>query len=704
MKYKLVVLFFSIIFQVKAQKVYRFESSLLVTKEDKTLLMPFAGGINSPQIQQIDLNGDGQEELVIWDKNAANLLVFEKVEDHYHHRPHLSYHFPKDIQGFLVLADFDGDGKKDLFTGSPFGIKVYKNITVGNLPQWELEQEFLRLDNQANLQMNSLDVPAIMDLDGDGDLDIVTFNFAAGDFLEFFKNTSIERKGSPDLDGFASAIMRWGGFEFCGCDHFSFGQACDGRPINRSPKAENLKIEHTGGHSVLLHDFNGDGMLDLLMGQDECNSLYYLLNEGSNSAPVFNSYQKAIPQLGALPEFPIFHAAYKVDEGLVITTNSSASASTYNINYAQSIYHYDQDRQLTTRGFLQEDMVDLGENSRPYFKGKRNSGELIVTANSLKDNEVVGSAYHFTLSSEGLRLDDTDFRQLSTLGLLDLQYQEILSAGNARSLLVSGVEVINFAPVRELYWFPSLDAQTPQMIHLPEVQLRGNDHCEFFRYEGEDYLLVARQTGELLRYGLDLKNQPEAVLLDRNYLDFTDNAANRNLSVHVVERGKHLDLYAVDQKGELKYIPDFLHNRNRSPIWIQLEDESLAKSRFGRNTWITSLPSEFDKRNDLILGNTSGGLIYLEDVSTDIALPDEVAVQIVVYPNPTSGPLRILASSEGTISLINTLGQVIIADTLIKKEIPLQLDVYSLSNGVYFIQMIASSGERVTKKLIVKKT
>src|SRR5690554_2774684 len=383
MKLKLMVFLPFIIFRAEAQKAYEFDE-IPVLIEERNLSMPFAGGINAAQIQQIDLNGDGEEELVIWDRNAGNLLVFENIDGNYVHQPEFQYYFPEDINGFLKLKDFDGDGRKDIFTSSPFGIKVYKNTTTSGLPQWEVAKEFLRLDNNANLQTNSLDIPAILDIDGDGDLDIVTFNFASGDFLEYYQNTSVERKGFPDLDGFAPAVTRWGGFQFCSCNNFSFGQTCDGRPTPpMQPASENFRIKHAGGHSLLLEDFNGDGVLDILMGQDECNTLYYLVNEGSNESPDFKAFSRELPQIGSLPEFPIFHAANLLSgDGLVVTTNSSNTASQHDADYSQSLYRY-QEGALITRSFLQEDMVDLGENSRPFFKGNATSGDLIVTANSL---------------------------------------------------------------------------------------------------------------------------------------------------------------------------------------------------------------------------------------------------------------------------------------------------------------------------------
>src|SRR5690554_2392298 len=380
MKPFLTALFLLFFVHAKAQTAFRFGDAPPVQILDRTLSMPFAGGINSAQIQQMDANGDGQDELVIWDKNTNNLLIFENTDGGYIHRPMLSYYFPTDINGFITLVDYDQDGKKDLFTSSPFGIKVYKNITRpgAQFPEWEVAQDYLRLDNNSNLQANNLDIPAFIDVDGDGDIDIVTFNFASGDYLEYYQNTSMERKGVPDIDGFASAVTRWGRFEFCECDVFSFGVTCSGNPISKqTPRNENSKIAHTGGHSLLMHDFNGDGILDILMGQDECNRLYYLPNKGTNSAPIFNEFFTELPGLGPLPEFPIFHASYLLGEDLVISTNSSDVAAQFNADYSESLYHYQNGATLTTKAFLQEDMLDLGENSRPFFKGNAAAGELI---------------------------------------------------------------------------------------------------------------------------------------------------------------------------------------------------------------------------------------------------------------------------------------------------------------------------------------
>ncbi|MEP0711574.1 MAG: FG-GAP-like repeat-containing protein, partial [Algoriphagus sp.] len=294
-------------FQLKAQEIFRIDQNPSVEVNNVQLTAPFTGGINAAQLETIDLTGDGIEEWVTWDINSRQLLVLKKEGENFLHLPELSYALPSDINGFLVLTDFDGDGKKDLFTSTALGIKAYKNTSTNSQISWQVAQNFLKLDGSGNIQTNNLDTPLIQDLDGDGDLDLVIFNFAGGDYMEFYKNTSVERKGIADIDGFAFGVSHWGNFEFCGCGDLSFGKTCQGQDLNsRKISEENDRILHAGGHSILYKDLDGDGVEDLLLGRDECDILYFLPNIGTSTTPTFESFSNTLPNYGDLPAFPLF--------------------------------------------------------------------------------------------------------------------------------------------------------------------------------------------------------------------------------------------------------------------------------------------------------------------------------------------------------------------------------------------------------------
>src|SRR5690606_337566 len=219
------------------------------------------------------------------------------------------------------------------------------------------------------------------------------------------------------------------------------------------------------------------------MGQDECNTLYFLPNQGSNEQPEFRSYSTSLPQVGVLPEFPVFHAAFTLDRNFLITSNSNLPASQTGADFSGNIYNYDVNGTLTNKAFLQSDMVDLGENSRPFYKGNNLAGDLVLTANSLVDEEIVGKAFHFKLNADSWSLTDRDYLNLSSLKLLDLQYQEFIPENLGPYLFVSGVEIINFTAVRKLFWSSSLDGQGLREVQFPVIQLRGNDQMEFYNYQ-----------------------------------------------------------------------------------------------------------------------------------------------------------------------------------------------------------------------------
>lgn len=705
MKYLFIAILFLITFWANAQQTFTFDQSITLSRQGTEIEMPFAVGINAAQFQQMDTNADGNEELIVWDINSRRVLVFRTDGDDFEYLPEMSYYFPNDISGFLVLADFNGNGKKDLFTSSPFGIKAYRNITQNGskYPSWELEQNFLRLDNGSNLQANNLDIPLIMDIDEDGDLDIATFNFASGDYLEFYRNTSVERKGVADIDGFAFPERRWGNFEFCTCGNFGFGVTCDGFPIGRMQaiEDENVRILHAGGHSILYADFNADGIRDLLLGQDECNILYFLPNKGSNAEPVFDEFSTELPNIGPLPEFPIFHASYLWDNGLLISSNSSSVAGIFNADYSENVFQLSFDDQvpIEAKPFLQSQILDLGENSRPFFRGFKESGELIVTANSFEEGKVIGIAHRFEINSDSWDLVEEDFLGLSSLDFTNLQYLEFVSNSNQNTYWVAGTDTMNFSLQQRVFFDTDPNLSNLQELSFPITGIRPLDHIEMFVYDDKDYLLLARQTGELVIFEFDIAADQKLNYLEGNFLGFSDNPANRNLNVHVIA-GSNPALYAIDQRGVLYYIPDFMNQNQRQTILIDLFDDVNQTTQFGRNTWITSIPKPFSENPDLLLGNTAGGLEYLKFVGEG-ENPVDSEFLVKIYPNPSQGQFKVLASQDSELRIISSLGQIMLDQIRLTANREFEIQAQFLSPGIYIIQLTNSNGKMLSRKIIV---
>lgn len=694
MQKTILTLFALISFQVFPQTVFEFNREKSISVNGQNVPISFSQGINSAQIETIDLTGDGIEEWVIWDINSRTLQVFEKNEENFTLRPELSYFFPSDISGFFVLVDFDRDGKKDLFTSTPLGIKAYRNTSQGSTISWNVAQNFLRLDGSGNIPVNNQDIPLLQDIDADGDLDLVIFNFAQGDFLEFFRNTSMERKGTPDIDGFAFPVDFWGNFVFCGCDTMSFGARCDGRPINsRLDADENARIQHAGGHSILYRDFTGDGISDLLIGRDECNTLYFLPNSGTSASPRFTSFSREVPGYGDLPTFPRYHVGQWIEEDLVISLNTNETSAPYRIDFANSVVKLEKSSGAVSPR-LHDQLFDLGENVRPYFKGNVFAGELWLTANSKNGENIQGQAYRLSYSGNQFDLLNSNYLGLSALNLLELQLLEYGSVKNQSYLLASGVRTTNGVPSQVL-----VRNQGANWVEFPlsGLTLRVGDQSSFFPFEGKDNLLVASQNGSLTLYEVNLE-AGSATLKTANFLGYQDNPANRNLSVAIRIQDKP-DLYAVDQTGRIFLIKDMMNSDVREEVLVEIGDQNLPFWQ-GRNTWISIVNPGFDDQVDLIIGSRGGGITYLNSIETEEPNNNELLVKI--YPNPTSGPFKVISNTATKARLITSLGQILLEEITISANREVEIQAQTLQPGVFFLQLETEDRKVVVKKVMVR--
>ncbi|MDP4747703.1 MAG: T9SS type A sorting domain-containing protein [Algoriphagus sp.] len=677
------------------QKVVELDQGKTIRLKGQVLSNGFSLGINSAQIQTIDLTGDGKEEWVVWDINSRQLQVFEKKGEQFLIRPELSYFFPTDVSGFLVLADFDRDGKKDLFTSTALGIKAYRNTSSGSQISWTIAQNFLRLEGANNIPANNLDTPLLQDLDGDGDLDLLLFNFAVGDYLEYYRNTSIERKGSPDIDGFAFPIRHWGGFEFCGCGQISFGLTCDGRTLaTPASPLDQARVQHAGGHSLLYRDFTGDGIPDLLMGREECTTLYFLPNEGTSSNPKFASFSKELPGFGSLPEFPRFHAGQYLEESLIVSLNTNETAAPFGVDFAQSIVRLEKGTGKMLP-ILQNQVLDLGENTRPFFSGTSFSGELLVTANGKKGTKVLGQAYRMRYTGTQLELVEEDYLGLSELNLLDLTLLDYTSVSKEKHLWVLGTRTSSTgvpAPV-----LLKREGVNWGEFALKGLSLRTGDQLTLYGHQGKDQLLVAAQNGSLTQYEVDLTAR-SVQLVASNFLGFQDNPGSRNLNV-TIRSGERPVLYSVDQTGRIFRIRDFLNAPVREEVLVRIQNQDLPL-RLGRSNWLAVVKSSLGEEDDLILGTRGGGLLYLSAASTDGDSAGEFSV--TAFPNPSSGSFQIVSSVPATGRLVSALGQVLLSEILLPARRAVLVDIPNLAPGMYFLQLQTEDKQTVVQKIWVR--
>jgi hypothetical protein len=424
-----------------------------VTEENGPLAYPWAGGVNHAQCSNLDLNGDGINDLVVFDKSGDKLITFLMdangqltLAPNYRQMFTNQHNNRGRLHDWVLLRDFNCDGKTDIFTYSNGGFAVYRNdgnndTLIFALMTDELISDYQPLNDtlgELNVYVSPVDLPAIMDVENDGDIDIVTFSLN-GYAAEYHRNMSMELYGHCDSLVYQLDDACWGNFsENPASVAVNLGFDCEGPGIP-TPESRNGALH--SGFTLLGLDIEGDGDKDLLISKVSFNNINLLTNGGTtqDANMILQDDEFPLNNGGSDPmdiyAFPVAFLADVNNDGkddLICTAYQEGNGHNNNGTWLYMNTGTEAVPQFTysNRTFLHDGMIDLGTAAYPVFFDYDNDG--------LQDMMVGNFGYFISTGTYSAQLAYYRNTGTASLPAFTLQDRDLLD--------ISGMALQNVAP------------------------------------------------------------------------------------------------------------------------------------------------------------------------------------------------------------------------------------------------------------------
>ncbi|MHC1707037.1 MAG: FG-GAP repeat domain-containing protein [Bacteroidales bacterium] len=653
------------------------------TLDGAVLKYPWVGGLNSCQFNAIDLNFDQVKDLVVFDRIGERLLTFINNGTtgtvNYTYAPQYERFFPN-ISSWILLKDYNCDGKEDIFAYGFGGIKVYKNVsnpTSGLSFELVTNQLLSYMYNgYVNIYVTDVDYPAIEDFDGDGDLDILAF-WILGTFVHYHKNLSVEESGTCDSLKYRLKSSCWGFIrEGDTSNYITLNAPCPTfkpSPLLNEPfENESVKnpgaIEHVGS-TLLGINLNGDSLTDLILGDVDYPTIISLINGGTHDTARIVSQDTQFPSYDTSINIFSFPALSFVDvnndnkRDLLASPFDPISIITQS---HQSVWLYDNigsddypEFHLNTREFLQGDMIDAGTTALPVFCDVNQDGltDIVLGNYGFYDSSYYQFGFLYSIfrsrmivlmntgtpANPEFTVTDNDFAGISglnitnaypTFGDVDHDGDLDMIVGNTSGTLYffeniagTGNPLSFSSAVPDFQGIDAGSSSTPQLWDLDD--------------DGKLDLIIGNKKG-LLAYFRNTGTLQSPVFTwvtdSLGKVDVRDpNIAWDGNSVPCFFRtpddSTHLFVGAL--KGGVSFYKNIDGNANGP---YTLVDQNYLFLRYGSNSGIAVADLDQDGYPDMIMGNTCGGLAYFRGSEPDPIgfneIPGASDINCQLYPNP----------------------------------------------------------------------
>lgn len=733
--------------------VYDHNDSAMVMGYSSQKSMPFCGGFNNPQFALGDLNNDGKKDLVIYERFSYQVKTFINTGSPgspvYVYAPKYALNFPE-VRNYVKVEDYDRDGVPDLMQRLNDGVGVYKGYYNANSELCFNFRQLLQYSNDlstvppVDVFVNANDIPAILDIDNDGDLDVVSYS-SLGNNLFFYKNYQVEMALPTDTMVMKLRDKCWGKVSQNTIYRTHILQfSCDADNSTLLPK-QTSGLRH-GNNGVCLFDEDGDGDYDYLDGNASFSDLQFLKNGKAQFGSVDSMisqdtlWQKNGVQVH-LPQYPV---AYWLDidqdgnKDILVSPHGEGASENYKCilyyrntgNAASPVYTYQSDSFLVTQ------TIDAGTGSYPLLYDYDRDG---------KPDLFIGSD-GFRQANGTLRSRLLYFKNTSTAGHISFTQQ------NEDFNYIFGLNLAGAAPAigdldndgkddlvlgqsdGTLTFFNNTATNASQPPQWPvHAQLRdynnalintGNNAAPVIydlNHDGKMDLIVGNQYGRLIYYEnigstpgqlkLQLKNsQLGNIAVDSNYLN-----------AYAVPYIGKMDNTGVDYilcgsaSGRLYRYDGFQSGNTAIPYPLIDTAYSFIDSAYANyigyseNINQRSAPAiadiDGDGKYDMILGNVLGGLTIYKQVQ-DVAVnagPLFTGRQknVKLYPNPANDVLYLswdksFSDNDILINIYNTTAQRTLQTNVKAGYLGTSINVRNLSAGVYFCELRSGANKVVT--------
>ena len=707
-----------------SQMVLNRDTSLTFLENGQEFSSPLSGGINAGQFSNIDLNLDGVMDIVVFDKSGNKLSPFINDNGDFIYAPKYRTNFPN-LHDWVLLVDYNCDGKNDIFTYSSGGMAVYLNTSTTEL-EFTLITPLVLSDygsNNLNIYISPVDIPAIADIDYDGDLDVLTFSILGG-FVEYHKNMSMELYGNCDSLVYEFSESCWGLF-YEGLNSYILNCPSCICPQITNTTPTNAKQKHAGS-TLLAIDVDNDNDKDLVLGDISYNNLNLLINGGDNQNAIMTAVDSVFPQnysntLAA--EMHVYPASYYIDvtndgvKDLIVTTNSENNSENF-----ESCWLYENTGQDTSpdfnfiqKDFLQENMIELGTSAFPTFYDYNTDGllDLVIgnygyhnpnndPASSLALFENIGNdsiPKYNLINRDWLGLSTTNLNTTLNIPALNLSptFSDLDGDGN-KDLIVGDAD-------GKVHFFTNnggnFQITNPNYQNIDVGQFAQPQIIDVNR-DGLNDLIIGEQDGTinyLPNSGTTTNAIFDTIITNWGGVDVDQSYISTGFSNPTLYDSSGVyQLFVGSFSGNIYQFTNIDNNLNGQFTTINSTSSNIWD---GGKSAVALADINNDNNPDMIVGNLSGGISFF---SSDTLLTDTTItnfsnqtknIDFTIYPNPAETNFTIKSSETGTVTIKNLLGNTIYNKK--KTEDVLKINISQFSKGIYVVLF-----KGLNKKLVVE--